>query len=146
MKIAICSQGPELDSPVDPRFGRCAYFIIIDPETREFEAVENPNVDVPHGAGTQAAQLVGTRGVGAVLTGNVGPNPVRALGQAGIDIYVGISGTVEGALEDYLAGRLSKASAPTVGSHFGARPGAGRGRGRGGAGPGRRGPGGDAPA
>jgi len=142
VKVAICSQGPDLGSEVDPRFGRCPYFIVVDPDTREFEAVENPNVDAAHGAGTQAAQLVGGCGVGAVLAGNVGPNPVRALGAAGIDIYVGISGTVEQALNDYLEGKLSKASAPTVGSHFGTGRGMGRGPGGGGsAGRGGRGSG-----
>jgi len=40
MKIAITATGPDLDSIVDPRFGRCAYFLIIDPETMEYESIE----------------------------------------------------------------------------------------------------------
>jgi len=44
MKIAVSASSPELDSSVDPRFGRCPYFLIVDPETMEFEAVENPYV------------------------------------------------------------------------------------------------------
>lgn len=121
-KIAVCSQGPELDSEVDPRFGRCAYFVIVDPdEGRKLEAVANSAADSAHGAGTQAAQLVGSRQVQAVLTGNVGPNPVRALGAAGITIYVGISGTVADAVESYRRGELERASGATVGSHHGMR-------------------------
>ena len=36
MKIAISSTGKDLDCQIDPRFGRCQYFIIVDPETMEF--------------------------------------------------------------------------------------------------------------
>ena len=43
MKIAILATGPSLDAEVDPRFGRCQHFIIVDPETMQFEAVENTN-------------------------------------------------------------------------------------------------------
>lgn len=44
MRIAISATQPSLDGDVDPRFGRCQYFIIVDPETMKFEALENPNV------------------------------------------------------------------------------------------------------
>lgn len=44
MKICITSEGKTLDSKVDPRFGRCQYFIIVDSETLVFEAVENVNI------------------------------------------------------------------------------------------------------
>jgi len=133
MKVAISSQGPDLHSEVDPRFGRCAYFIVVDSDTGEFEAIENPHVGAAHGAGTQAAQFVAQTGVKAVLTGNVGPNPARAFAVAGIDVYVGINGTVAQALDDYRRGRLERTSAATVGSHHGmGHHGMGHGRGGGG--------------
>jgi hypothetical protein len=74
MKIAVSASSPALESPVDPRFGRCLYFLIVDPETMEFEAVENPYVSASGGAGIQAAQLVIQKNVEAVLTGSCGPN------------------------------------------------------------------------
>jgi len=128
MKVAVSSRGPDLESPVDPRFGRCAYFIIVDPETREFEAVANPGVQAAHGAGTQAAQVVGSRGVGAVITGNIGPNPMRAPSAAGIEVYAGAGGTVAQALDAYVSGNLTKVSSPTVATHSGLGRGGGGGR------------------
>ena len=44
MKIAITSSGSELKSTIQARFGRCAFFIIIDPDTMLFETIENPNI------------------------------------------------------------------------------------------------------
>ncbi len=41
VKIAVSSTGPGLEDLVDPRFGRCRYYLIVDPETLEYEAVEN---------------------------------------------------------------------------------------------------------
>jgi len=94
MKIAVTSQGPDLNSPVDPRFGRCQYFIIIDTDTMEYEAISNPALNATGGAGVQAAQLVVSKGVRAVLTGEVGPNAEYALSSAGVQIIRGVSGTV----------------------------------------------------
>jgi len=49
MKIAITATGPELNASVDPRFGRCAYFIIVDPQTMEYSSIENPNISLGGG-------------------------------------------------------------------------------------------------
>lgn len=124
MKVAICSQGPDLASPVDDRFGRCAYFVFVDPSTNVPEAVPNPGVGAAHGAGTSAAQLLVKHGADAVLAGNIGPNPAAVLEAAGIKVHTGMRGAVKDALYDYLAGRLLEASGPSVPSH------AGLGRGR----------------
>ncbi|TET61977.1 hypothetical protein E3J48_05015 [Candidatus Aerophobetes bacterium] len=43
MKIAVSSTGQDLNALVDARFGRCQYFVIVDPETMEFEAAPNPS-------------------------------------------------------------------------------------------------------
>ena len=69
MKIAISATGKNLDAEVDPRFGRCQYFIIIDPETMQFEALENSSAMASGGAGISAAQMIAGKGVEAVLTG-----------------------------------------------------------------------------
>ncbi|HPQ41169.1 MAG TPA: NifB/NifX family molybdenum-iron cluster-binding protein, partial [bacterium] len=74
MKIAVTSTGTTLDDRVDPRFGRCPYFLVIDTETLEAETLENPNVALGGGAGIQSAQAMAQRDVKAVLTGNCGPN------------------------------------------------------------------------
>ena len=102
MKIAVSATGTGLDAQVDPRFGRCQYFIIIDPDTMEFEAVANSAAMAGGGAGVSAAQMVAGKGVDAVLTGNCGPNAFAVLGSAGIKVMVGVTGTVQDAVQDTL--------------------------------------------
>ena len=101
MKICVTAQGNNLESLVDPRFGRCQYFIIVDPDTLEFEAVQNPSISAGGGAGIQSGQLMVNKGVKSVLTGNVGPNAFATLQAAGIEIIVGASGRVSEAIEKY---------------------------------------------
>ncbi len=146
MKIAVTSTGPTLDNDVEARFGRCAYFLIIDTNTMQFEAIENPNIALGGGAGIQSAQLMSEKGVTTVLTGNCGPNAFNVFGQAGIQVIVGISGNIRNAVEQFKAGNFASADGPNVQSHFGigsgwqpaqmpssisGNPGMGRGGGRG---------------
>jgi len=119
MKIAVTSAGPTLNDNVEARFGRCPYFLIVDPETMDYEAIENPNIALGGGAGIQSAQLMSERGVTTVLTGNCGPNAFNVFGQAGIQVIVGLSGPVRNAVEQLKTGVFSSASEPSVASHFG---------------------------
>ena len=119
MKIAITSQGNNLECNVDPRFGRCATFIIVDPETLEFNAVENTMINATTGAGIQAAQRVADQNVQAVLTGNCGPKAFRTLQAAGIAIHTGVSGTIREAIEQFNTGTLSADDTANVDGHFG---------------------------
>src|SRR4030043_1657769 len=132
MKICITSAGPGLDSEMDPRFGRCQYFLFIDSDTNAFEAVENPNLSASGGAGIQSAQLVSNKGVEGLLTGQVGPNAFTTLQAAGIKILIGAAGKVREVLEKYQKGQISSsAQGPTVQAHFGMGMGGGMGRGKG---------------
>jgi len=119
MKIAVTSTGPSLDDNVEARFGRCAYFLIIDTDTMQYEAIENPNIALGGGAGIQSAQLMSEKGVTTVLTGNCGPNAFNVFGQAGVQVIVGVSGVVRNAVEQFKTGAFSSASGPNVASHFG---------------------------
>ena len=119
MKICITSQGVDLDANVDPRFGRCKYFIITDTGSDEFEAIENSNVRLSGGAGIQAGQLMASKEVKAVLTGNVGPNAFNTLNAAGIIVYTNVSGTVRKAIELYKANKLHAAGGSSVQAKFG---------------------------
>ena len=119
MKVAITSQGTELSSPVDPRFGRAKYFIVVDTESGSFEAVDNAqNLNAPQGAGIQAAQNVSAKGAEVVVTGHVGPNAFRTLSAAGIKIAVGAEGTVSEALEKFKAGELKESDGADVEGHW----------------------------
>jgi len=119
MKIAVTSTGPMPDDDVEARFGRCAYFLIVDTETMQYEAIENPNIALGGGAGIQSAQLISEKGVTTVLTGNCGPNAFSVFGQAGVQVVVGVSGVVRNAVEQFKTGALASASEPNVASHFG---------------------------
>ena len=101
MKICITAKEPSLDASVDPRFGRCNYFVIVNTDTLEFEAFENENKESQGGAGIKAGQFVAGKGVKVVLTENIGPNASETLKASGIEIIVGVSGTVKEAVEKY---------------------------------------------
>ena len=119
MKICITSEGKTLDAKIDSRFGRCQYFIFFDTETQDYQAQENPNAQFQGGAGIQSGQLMASKGIKAVLTGNVGPNAFQTLNAGGIDIYTGVSGSVKEAIEAYKSGKFKKTESPSVGSKFG---------------------------
>ena len=130
MKICVTASGNTLDAPVDPRVGRAAYFLIVNPETMTFEAVSNTAGGAMSGAGIQAAQTIARKGVNILITGNVGPNAFQALASAGIRIVVGASGTVREVIEKHKRGELKETRAPTVGGHFGRGKSMCMGRGR----------------
>ncbi|HRZ87412.1 MAG TPA: NifB/NifX family molybdenum-iron cluster-binding protein [bacterium] len=121
MKLCITSEGTTPDAAVDPRFGRCRYFMIHDTDTGAYEAVENGQAGFSGGAGIQSAQAVAGKGVSAVLTGNVGPNAFQALNAAGIRIYTGVAGTVAEAVRAYAEGKLAATAGPTAGPKSGTR-------------------------
>ena len=122
MKIAVTATGTTLESSVDPRFGRCPYFLVVETENASFEAVVNPNASRDSGAGIQAAQLLGDMGVQFVATGNCGPNAYQTLTAAQIGVIVGCTGSVLEVVENFKAGRYSTAPQANVVSHFGMGP------------------------
>jgi predicted Fe-Mo cluster-binding NifX family protein len=119
MKIAISSSGTDQSAQVDPRFGRCQYFIIVDTDSGKTEAIPNAAQSAGGGAGIQAAQTIADQGAETVLTGNVGPNAHRALQAAKITVATGISGTVSDAVKAFQEGKYTATDSPTVQSHFG---------------------------
>jgi predicted Fe-Mo cluster-binding NifX family protein len=119
MKIAISSTGKDIGSQVDPRFGRCPYFVFVDPETMEFDVSENAGLMASGGAGVQAAQLISQKGATVLITGNLGPNAASALSASGIKVYLVPGGTVKEVTESYKSGALKEVSGSTVPPHFG---------------------------
>jgi predicted Fe-Mo cluster-binding NifX family protein len=115
MKMAVCSAGNTVDSAVDPRFGRCQWFVIVDTETMDMTAKPNPGAVMAQGAGVEAARVVLTENVGAVVAARFGPHAVQALSAAGVKMYQGVAGTVRQIVDRYKAGQLEIAAdlAPT---------------------------------
>jgi predicted Fe-Mo cluster-binding NifX family protein len=119
MKIAITAQGQDLQSLVDPRFGRAQWFIIANLETGRFETVSNEqNLNAVQGAGIQAAENVARHGPSYLVTGHCGPKAFRALSEAGIRVIVGAEGTVGEVLERFKRGELKPTEGPDVTGHW----------------------------
>jgi predicted DNA-binding protein (UPF0251 family)/predicted Fe-Mo cluster-binding NifX family protein len=122
-KIAVSSEGPDLDGPVDPRFGRAAGFVIIDPDTMASEYIDNAaSQGMSQGAGIQTAELMTRHDVGVVLTGYVGPKAFQALSAAGIKIGQNLENlSVRQAVEKYKTGQVPMAGGPNRGGAGGQR-------------------------
>ena len=136
MKIAISSTGSSLDDQVDPRFGRCACFIIIDSETMRHEAIPNQNVSSTSGAGISSAQLMVDKGATVVLTGNLGHKAANVFDASGTKMVTGVSGPVGEAVRRYASGEtLPQQASPNQNQAAGSMSqGMGAGRGMGGGG------------
>jgi predicted Fe-Mo cluster-binding NifX family protein len=72
MKVAITSTGNSLESTLDERFGRCSYFVIYDTESKSTEFIPNPNKEAENGAGPASVQLVASRNVNKIVSGEFG--------------------------------------------------------------------------
>ena len=132
MKVAVSSSGEDLHSLIDPRFGRCAYFVIVETDDMSFEVFDNESIALGGGAGIQSAQFICSKGAKAVITGNCGPNAVQTLSAAGVELYLGNTGTVSEVLEKYKSGSLTPTSQANVSDHsgFAGKTSVDRGRGR----------------
>lgn len=149
MKIAISSSGDNLDSQIDPRFGRCPFFMIVevdDKKIKSSKAIQNTAMMQGGGAGITAAQIVGNEKADAVIGINYGPRAFGVLSELDIEMYQGIQGTVKENVQQLIEGKLNKLETATGPMGMGPKPGgpgtgigqmAGRGMGAGrGTGPG----------
>jgi len=118
MKIAVSAEGNSAESPMDLRFGRAAYFMIMDGGTGEYEAVDNNAASFSGGAGIATAQMIVDKGVETVITGNVGPNAMNVLRAGDVAIYKGSHVSVKENMEQFHRGML-EAITSTVPAHYG---------------------------
>ena len=116
MKIILTTTSSSIDSNVDSRFGRGAYFLVVDTDTLQWEAHPNPGLNASGGAGIKAAQFVNDQKAVAVLSGDFGPHAYHALQVAGITMYLyGDCPTVAQAIERFKNGQLEQVGEPTRG-------------------------------
>lgn len=119
MKIAVTSTGQNLDAPVDPRFGRAAYILIVDTETLDVEVLDNAeNVNAFKGAGIQAATMISDKRAEVLLTGYCGPNAFKALDAARIRVAGDVAGTVAEAVAAFNAGKLAYVTEANAEGHW----------------------------
>jgi predicted Fe-Mo cluster-binding NifX family protein len=129
MKIAVSAAGKDLNATIDPRFGRCAYFLIVDTEDMNAEAFPNESITLGGGAGIQSAQFISSKGAEILITGNCGPNAMRTLSAAGIKVILDQGGIIREAVDRFKRGELKAAADANVPPHSGAGGGMGGGRG-----------------
>ncbi len=119
MKLAITSKGLDLDSQVDPRFGRAAYILIVDSQTLDFEVMDNQeNVNAFKGAGIQAASMVYDRGAEILLTGYCGPKAFKTLKAADIKVVNDVQGPIRDAVKSFNDGQFIFAEQANVNGHW----------------------------
>lgn len=119
MKIVITTQGTDLSSDMDSRFGRAACLLLVDTDTNDCQPNDNSlNLNAAQGAGIQTAKNIAALGAEAVITGNVGPNAFRTLNAAGIKVYLAEPQTSQAALEAFKAGTLKTADGANVEGHW----------------------------
>ena len=119
MKIAVTATGENLSSEIDPRFGRALRFMIVDPDTMETELVENAqNLNLPQGAGIQAAQTIASQKVEVLITGNCGPKAFKVLEAAGIKVITEARGRIDEVIEQFKKGELKHADEANVEGHW----------------------------
>ncbi|MDY6790308.1 MAG: NifB/NifX family molybdenum-iron cluster-binding protein [Thermodesulfobacteriota bacterium] len=119
MRIAVTSTGKDLDANMDPRFGRAAYFIIVNSETMKYETVENSqNLNLPQGAGIQAGKTIIDNKADVLVTGNCGPKAFKVLQSAGVKIFTGAQGSVSDAVLQYKNGELEATGEANVEGHW----------------------------
>jgi predicted Fe-Mo cluster-binding NifX family protein len=120
MKLLVTAAEPEIKAAVDPRFGRSAYFVVVDMDTLEWKAHVNEGIHASGGAGAQAAEFAARQGVDAVISGDFGPNAYHALAAAEIQMYLlGPTKTVWEAVSGLTAGTLEQMHASTTAGHHG---------------------------
>jgi len=126
MKIVITAEGKDLDARVDPRFGRCEWFISVNSDSMDFDCSANSAVNSTQGAGIQAAQFVVDSQAEALVTGHVGPNAFEVIEASGIKIYDGTGLKAKKAIEKLKSGSLSEITKAGQ-AHAGMNRGAGAG-------------------
>ena len=119
MKIVVSSSGKDLNAQLDGRFGRCRYFLIVETDTMEFEVLDNQNAALGGGAGIQSAQLIAAKGAKALITGHCGPNAMQTLSAAGVQVYVGQAGTIQGIVDKFNSGELTTTTEADAPAHAG---------------------------
>ena len=119
MKVAVASQGPDLHSQVAPRFGRARYFLIVDTASGAFTVRDNSgNLSTAHTAGMQAAGAIVSLGVGAVITGSIGPKAFATLQAGNVAVHTVAPETVEDTIKKLKAGQLQPTQKASMQEHW----------------------------
>jgi predicted Fe-Mo cluster-binding NifX family protein len=106
MIVAITSDGIELISFVAEKFGRAPFIIFYDTEENTFESLRNPYSDLFGGAGIQTAQFIIEKNASAVITVDIGSNPLRFLLSTDVKVFSCLRKQVNEVVKDFLEEKL----------------------------------------
>jgi predicted Fe-Mo cluster-binding NifX family protein len=124
MRIVLTAVSPDVGSQIEPRFGRCAYLLVVDTDTIAWEAHPNPGLTASGGAGIKAAQFAADQHVEAIVSGDFGPHAFNALQAASIYMYLyGDCTTIAQAIERFRNKQLEQVGSPTRGECDDSHPG-----------------------
>jgi predicted Fe-Mo cluster-binding NifX family protein len=121
MRIAVSANGDDIESLTDPLFGRCPYFIVVNPADMSFEAFTNPHVNDKEMCGILSARFVASKGVSVVICGHCGPAAAKELTRSNIKMFTSMMGTVRQAVDRYREGNLLSTDKANVEKYFGKR-------------------------
>lgn len=100
---------PYENGEVFPHFGRSLHFKLYDIAGKQIVFSEIIDTGGP-GHGGVLSGLLNALDVDVLLCGGIGPGAQAALAAAGIQLYSGLSGSADTAVEDWMAGGLSSNS------------------------------------
>jgi predicted Fe-Mo cluster-binding NifX family protein len=118
MKIAVSSNGQNLDSTLNPNFGKCSYYLIVDPGDMTFEMYTHDAAALDIDPGIQTAKNLVAKGVNAVITGHCGTYTMTTLLDAGIELYIGQSGAIKGVIKRFNQKKLVPVQNSELGSPY----------------------------
>ena len=99
MKVAVTAIGPALDADMAVRFGRGAYFIVVDVDTLGFDVSDNPSITLDGDEGIRLSGILAKRHVNLVLAAYWTPYDYRTISSATIQAATVSFGTVRSAVE-----------------------------------------------
>jgi predicted Fe-Mo cluster-binding NifX family protein len=113
--LAVSANGKSLEAKVGSLFGRARFFIIVDPDMLEWEALDNlGNLSAAQRIGVTTANTLARKCIQTVLTGSCGPKAFQELQAAGIEVVLNARGKVRQAVANFKKGELRRASGPNV--------------------------------
>jgi len=119
MKLAVAAEGNDRNSPVDPHFARARCFLVVDMSSGESTVCNNVDLQqTMHLAGSQAAGMLISLGVRAVVAGHIGPRAFATFKSAGVRVFQAAAGTVAEAIESFRDGILVELTGANAEEHW----------------------------
>ena len=107
-KIAVASHGEDLEAPLGPKGEPCTSFLLVDPQTMDFEVIRVEPAETLEQASVNAVRATARSGATVVITPEIRPVCCTALRALAITVALADPGmTVREAVQEYLGGKLS---------------------------------------